>query len=442
MKILTSKGFRGFKGTVCRQSKVGTLVIGNSSIRCTEDHRVLWEGQWKQAKAFPGFVIDDELVNVYDAVEVDDGHEYLTNGIPSHNCVYLDEFAHVENDTEFYQSTYPVITSGSKTKVIITSTANGMNLFYKIWSEAEEGRNDYVPVRVAWNDHPKRDQAWFDEQCRNMPRKQVAQEILCEFLGSSDTLISGSKLQTLTFKKPTRGNDEGTLKLYEEPKPSHNYVVAVDVAEGTARDYSVCSVIDVTQQPYQQVAVYRSNLIPPLLFSKVVFDLGMKYNEALLVVENNNSGSIVCTHLWEEFEYENMLTTRIKDGENKISGIRSVPGVKTTKKSKAIGCSSLKALIESDMLIVNDFDTVSEFSTFSLKGNSYEAEPGKNDDCVMTLVLFAWFYNEPYFSEMVDENVKGILLKRLEEIDENQMLNMWVDDGTEDNHCYDESLIR
>ncbi|ASD50371.1 terminase large subunit [Acidovorax phage ACP17] len=352
------------------------------------------------------------------------------------NIVYMDEFAHIENDTEFYQSTYPVITSGKTTKVIITSTPNGMNLFYKIWTEAVNGSNDYKALQIFWHDHPKRDESWLEEQERNMPPKQIAQEIHCAFHGSSDTLISGSKLQKLVHKRPVKTDEKENLQIYAEVQPGRSYVITVDTAEGVGADSSVCSVFDVTQQPYKHVAKYRSNIIPPLMFAKVAFDMGMHYNNALLVVESNNSsGAIVVNHLWYDLEYDNMLTTRTKEGENKISGAaRSQPGVRTTVRTKALGCSNLKAMIESDMLETNDFDTIQELSTFCAKGKSYEASTGKNDDCVMTLVLFAWFSNEPYFAEMVDADIKGILADRLAEQEEFHMLGVYFDDGTEPAH--------
>lgn len=346
----------------------------------------------------------------------------------SFNIVYMDEFAHIENDTEFYQSTYPVITSGKNTKVIITSTPNGMNLFYKIWMEATTGDNDYKALQIFWNEHPARDAEWLSEQERNMPPKQIAQEIHCAFHGSSDTLLSGSKLQKMLHKNPSEV--DGNLQVYEDALPGHSYVVTADTAEGVGRDFSVCSVIDVSEQPYRHVAKYRSNIIPPLMFAKTVHNIAVHYNEALVVVESNSVGAIVCNQLWYDHEYENMVTTKMKDGENVISGSgKSVPGVRTTVRTKSIGCSNLKSMVESDTLITYDFDTIQEFSTFVAKGKSYEAAKGKNDDCVMSLVLFAWFANEPYFAEMVDLDIKGILRDRLEEMADFEMLQVYFDDG-------------
>lgn len=360
------------------------------------------------------------------------------------NILYIDEFAHIENDVEFYQSTYPVIMSGKTTKVIITSTPNGLNLFYKIWSESEDGRNDYKSLRVFWHEHPERDAQWLVTQERNMPPKQIAQEVHCEFLGSSDTLISGAKLQKMVHKTPIREENDGAYLIYAEPVEGHSYVGIADTSEGVGLDYSVCTVIDVTQQPYRIAAKYRSNAVPPLLFAKSCYEIFTRYNEAFAIVESNNSsGAIVCDELWNTYEYENMVTTKTSGGENRVTGgSRSIPGIRTTVRTKGIGCSSLKSLVESDLLVIEDFDMIQELSTFCLDatGKTYKASKGKHDDTAMTLVLFGWFANEPYFTEMVDLNIRQILRDRLEDNSDFHMLTVYYDDGLEDFEEIIESL--
>lgn len=351
------------------------------------------------------------------------------------NIVYMDEFAHIENDVAFYQSTYPVISSGKSSKVIITSTPNGMNLFYKLWTEAERGESAYKALQIFWHEHPHRDAAWLEEQLQNMPTKQVAQEIHCEFQGSSDTLISGQKLQQLVHKKPAFATKNDEMMIYEMPIKGHSYVATVDTAEGVGLDSSVCSIFDVTARPFKHVAKYRTNSVIPLLFAKHVNDIALRYNEALLIVEaNNSSGGIICNELWNSHEYENMLTTKQVDNMTKITGqAKSIPGIRTTVKTKATGCTALKSLIETDTLITNDMDTISEFSTFCLDstGKTYKATKGKHDDCVMSLVIFAWFTNEPYFTEMTDSDIKASMRERLEEMESERMGSAgFFDDGT------------
>lgn len=355
------------------------------------------------------------------------------------NLMYLDEFAFVENDVDFYTSTYPVVTSGTKTKVIITSTPNGMNLFYKIWTDSTNGKNNYVNNEAFWHDHPKRDQAWKEEQLRNMSERQFEQEFLCKFQGSSDTLLSPAKLEQLTYQDHIRelgGNRD--FKIYEDPIKDASYVVTVDVAEGIGKDYSVISVFDTTEAPFRQVAMLRSNIIAPLILADLANRIGHLYNQAVLIVECNSIGNTVVTALWEDYEYENLLMTKNKEAESKVGeGGKSQPGVRTTKKTKLIGCSQLKMLIESDQLIIQDFDTVAELNSFIKKGTSWEAEQGKTDDIVMTLVIFAWFASQPYFAEMVDQNIRNLVRANLMNQDEYSSAFGFLDDGWDDESVTD-----
>ena len=345
------------------------------------------------------------------------------------NIVYLDEFAFVENDLEFYTSTYPVITSGTTTKVIISSTPNGMNLFYKMWTDAVEGRSSYVPMRVYWHQHPHRDAAWKAEQLANMSSTQFAQEFDCMFLGSAGTLISGDRLEKLAFKDPIQSNAH--LFIQEHPIPGKSYVATVDTAEGVGRDYSAISVIDVSSIPYRQVAVYRNNLILPLQFAEVAYSLATRYNEALLLIEANSVGSIVCNSVWYDYEYENMLTTKVKNQENVVSGSGKITlGIRTTARTKPIGCSSLKALIEGETLLLEDYNTISELSCFITKGKSYAAEKGKTDDIVMTLVMFGWFTTQDYFVEMTDVNVRQAIRANLDAQNSFDLLG-FIDNGVD-----------
>lgn len=337
----------------------------------------------------------------------------------SFNVVYLDEFAFVENADTFYTSTYPVISSGENTKVLITSTPNGMNLFYKLWEDARMGRNDFVPVKVHWSENPKRDEKWKETTLRNIGKKQFAQEYECAFHGSSGTLISGECLAAMTWAEPVKEND--MVKVFEEPKPGHSYLITVDVGEGVGSDFSVINVTDITETPYRQVCVYRNNTISPMVLPEVVERFATEYNEAFVLVETNSVGAQVSNILWHEYEYENMVVTATKNQENVVSGgfgATAEVGLRMTKKSKRIGCTNIKALIENNIYIVNDFSTVQELQTFVQKGQSYEAEDGKHDDIVMTLVALGWLSTQDYFKDLMDvDNRAAVLARQMESID-------------------------
>lgn len=331
----------------------------------------------------------------------------------SFNVVYLDEFAFVEDADTFYTSTYPVISSGDNTKVLITSTPNGMNLFYKLWEDARTNKNDYVPVQVHWSENPNRDEKWKETTLRNIGKKQFAQEYECAFHGSSGTLISGEKLAAMTWAEPIKESEH--IKVYEEPQPTHSYLVTVDVSEGVGGDYSVVNVTDITKEPYKQVCVFRDNLTAVMVLPEIVERLAKQYNDAFVLVETNSVGAQVSNILYHDYEYENMIVTATKHQENFVSGGFSSTaeiGLRMTKKSKRIGCTNIKALIENDIYQVMDFQTICELQTFVKKGQSYEAEDEKHDDIVMTLVALGWLSTQDYFKDLMDVDHRKAVLER------------------------------
>ena len=332
----------------------------------------------------------------------------------SYNLIFLDEFAFVPHNMaqDFFQSTYPVISSGQTTKVIIVSTPNGLNQFYKMWTDSIEGRSTYKPLEVHWSQVPGRDEAWKNETIRNTSEEQFRVEFETEFIGSSATLISGTKLRSLAFHNPL-SSDEG-LDIYEQPIPGRLYICTVDCAEGVEADYSTINVVDVTQTPYRQVAKYRNNKLPLLFFPTIIYSVAKKYNEAYALIETNNIGQQVVDILHYDLEYENIykLEHHHIKGQSISAGFRRSTsfGIKTTKSVKKIGCANLKTLIENDKLIINDFDTIAEMNTFSRVRDSYSAEEGNNDDLVMGLVLFAWLTAQTFFKDSTSIDVRKLML--------------------------------
>lgn len=235
----------------------------------------------------------------------------------------------------------------------------------------------------------------------------------CEFIGSAATLIPAVKLRSLAFRDAKKSIDG--LDLYREPKEKGIYVITVDCAEGVGQDYSAFSVFDVSEIPYRQVAKYRDNTISPLLYPSIIYNAARRFNNAYVLVETNNIGQQVVDILHYDLEYENIFTLEHHNikGQHISAGFkRSVSfGLKTTKSVKKIGCANLKTLIETDKLLVEDFDTISELNTFVRVKDSYEAEEGNNDDVVMTLVFFSWLTAQSYFKEITNMDVRERLSK-------------------------------
>ena len=351
--------------------------------------------------------------------------------------LYMDEVAFIEGYDEFFASVYPTISSGQETKVLMTSTPNGLNHFYKTCEGAKEGRNGYKYLEVMWYDVPGRDDKWKQEtlEALDFDMEKFAQEYECAFLGSSGTLIEGSKLKSLVFRTPL--HEKQGMCIYEEPIKDHTYVCVVDVSRGKGLDYSAFQLIDVTRMPYKQVASYRDNTISPVDYAAVIYQTSKRYNEPYILVEVNDIGEQVAEILAFDFEVEGiMYTENAGRGGKRISGGygKNVDkGIRTTKSVKAIGCNMLKLLIEQDQLRINDFNTINELSTFSRRGNSYEAESGCHDDLVMGLVLFAWLTDQAFFKDITDINTM-MTLKRKSDDDmfSDMMPDVMIDDGLDD----------
>ena len=364
----------------------------------------------------------------------------------SFNIVFLDEFAFVPSNiaTEFFTSVYPVITAGTKTKIIIVSTPNGMNLFYKIWTDAVNKNNNYKPFEVHWSMVPGRDEDWKEETIKNTSERQFRQEFETEFLGSSNTLISGQKLQQLAYKPPIATHDK--MNIYKHPVKGdgerikdHLYALWVDVSEGKNLDCSTFSVIDISTMPYEQVATYKSSSISPILFPTIIHNAARMYNDAYILVEINNTPQ-VADILHHDLEYENVwkvFTGNKKPQQLSAGFARGIQlGLKMSTQVKRIGCSNLKTLIETDKLIINDFDTISELTTFVADKTTFAAEADANDDLVMGLVMFGWATTQKYFREIVNHDIrKQIQLEDLNQLDEEVLPSPIIENGLE--HKFD-----
>ena len=379
------------------------------------------------------------------SLELENGSKISSNSTSSsavrggsYNVIFLDEFAFIPNHIadDFFASVYPTITSGQSTKVIIVSTPRGMNHFYRMWHNAEKGQSEYVPTEVHWSEVPGRDAEWREQTIANTSEQQFKIEFECEFLGSVNTLISAAKLKNLVFEDPIKRN--AGLDIYEEPVKDHNYIVTVDVARGLGNDYSAFLVFDTTEFPYKVVAKYRNNEIKPMLFPNIIHDVAIGYNQAFVLIEVNDIGDQVASIMQYDLEYDNLLMATMRGRNGQIvgqgfSGKKTQLGVRMTAAVKKLGCSNLKTLLEDDKLLTCDYEIISELTTFSQKGNSFEAEEGSNDDLAMCLVIFSWLVCQDYFKEMSDQDVrKRIYEEQKNQIEQDMAPFGFMSDGLED----------
>ena len=346
-----------------------------------------------------------------------------TSGIrgKSVNWLYIDEAAIIPNNVadEFFASVYPTISAGETTKILLTSTPLGYNHFWKFWNEAEKGANGFKHHFIPYTEIPGRDEKWAEEQFKLLGELKYNQEVLCEFLGSSNTLINARTIAQLSSKEPIFYNEDG-LSLYENPQEDHYYCITVDTARGIGGDYSAFVVTDITEMPYKVVATYRNNKVAPLLYPEIINKLGRDYNNAYILIENNDIGGQVVEILHEEIEYENIFTTVTEKSRQYVTpgfGRSTRLGVNTSKQVKRQGCFTFKSLMEEKKLLIFDAEIIHEISTFIEKGQGYQADEGYHDDLVMCMVLFGWLSTMPFFKELVDVNTRdGLYNKQMKSI--------------------------
>lgn len=340
------------------------------------------------------------------------------------NLLMLDEFGHLTPKLadEFIKSVFPTLSSSKESKMAIISTPKGLNHYYKLWADAENSINGFITVTGHWSEHPNRDQEWADQQRKELGEVGYQQEIECNFVGSSHTLIDGFKLSQLTFSQPVVKSSIENLEIYNLPKEDHLYIISVDTSRGRGLDYSAFTIIDVTKMPYEVVVTYKDNLITTLEYPHLIYKLANQYNQAYAIIEVNDIGGEIANILWYDYEYENLYFTN-NSGEITIS--KGYPGVRTTKRVKALGCSVLKELVEKDQLIINCPKIIEEFGVFVLKGKSFAADDTQvNDDLIASLFLFSWLTKQEEFKEATDIDIREILTRKKQDYLNEQMLPM------------------
>lgn len=362
-------------------------------------------------------------------IELENGSKVFTaattaSGIrgKSVNWLYIDEAAIIPNTIaeQFFASVYPTISAGQTTKILLTSTPLGYNHFWKFWNEAEKGVNGFEPMFIPYTEIPGRDEAWAEEQLKMLGEMKYNQEVLCNFLGSSNTLVNAHTIGSMSSIDPIYMKDG--LDIFEDPISEHVYVMGVDTARGVGGDYSAFTVVDATSVPYKLVAKYRNNKIPPMLYPNVVNKVARDFNNAYVMIEINDMGQQVADILHSELEYDNILTTTKDTNKQYLSpgfGKTTQMGVRMTKQVKRQGCFTLKSLMEEKKLLIFDADTISEFSTFIEKMGTWMADEGYYDDLVMSLVMFSWVTSNTYFTDLTDIDIRKKLydgqMKQIEE---------------------------
>lgn len=452
-EVYTPTGFKKFHG-ISKTANKKTIKItleNNKTIICTPDHEIKIHniGFVAASSLSVGdivccdlknssivFIEQHNIIDVYDLLEVEEHNSFYANGILVKNCIFLDEFAYVPPHIadEFYSSVYPTISSGQDTKILIVSTPNGLNMFYKIWTDAENERNSFIPVEVHWNQVPGRDNEWKKKQIANTSEQQFRVEFECSFIGSTNTLIDPTKLKVMAYQDPIYKNEQGVW-IYEYPEKDHLYTMVIDTSRGQSIDYHAFAMIDITSIPYKVVATFKNNEISPIIYPNLIYPIARKYNDAYILVEINDIGSQIADILHSDFEYDNILSSVFKGRKGQMlssgfGGGSSMFGIRTTKAVKRLGCSILKSMVEDDKLLITDYRIIQELVTFITKKTSYEAEVGHNDDLVMCLVLFSWLTSQEYFKELTNLDMKkNIFQDKIKQLEEEIVPFGFIEDG-------------
>ncbi|MDD5651534.1 MAG: LAGLIDADG family homing endonuclease [Candidatus Nanoarchaeia archaeon] len=295
----------------------------------------------------------------------------------SQNIVYDFSLYHNENDKWCHSILF--------NNIVSSNTPFGMNHFYKFWMDAtrkDSNTNSFYPISVGWWEVPGRDENFKKAVIKDIGRVKWQQEYGTQFLGSSSTLIDPDILERIVYKNPVATKWTGLLLIYEQPQNGFTYVLGVDSGKGTGRDYSVIQILKIiNEHNIEQVALYRNNFIRPHDFSQVVVSIAQFYNNAYIMIENNDIGQSVCDNVWYELEYENLVNVDMK-------GL----GIRSTKSSKRNANALLKEYVEKHWLNICDERTVYELSRYEeVKPNVFAAGKHEHDDAVTSL-LWALFF--------------------------------------------------
>lgn len=357
------------------------------------------------------------------------------------NLLFLDEFAFVPSNVadDFMTSVYPTISKSEKSKIIIVSTPNGLNHFYHIYKDAVNGKNNFKPIKVNWDEVPGRDEEWKEEVIRDIGMIKWNQEFAARFIGSSTTLIDSALLERLGNKacEPESLSMGDYLHIFERPQADAFYILGVDTSKGIGSDYSVVQVLKINDEhDIEHVAKYRNNMVNPYDFAQVVISISDYYNKAYIMAENNDVGAQLCDYIWWDYENEQLLNCQ-KDGL----------GVHSNKKTKLAAHMLMKRYFENGWLTTKDVRTIFELSVYEeVRPDIFKASGNDHDDCVTSLFWALYFITTTFFDgkklnvKNIDpkfkidtqaiEEQQPVIVEDTQKIDENGF--NWGDMGSED----------
>jgi hypothetical protein len=310
------------------------------------------------------------------------------------SLLIIDEAAFIRNFDELWTGLYPTLSTGGR--AIVLSTPNGVGgQYYKLYKEAEAGVNEFKSIKLNWDVHPERDQAWFEKETRNMSTRQVAQELLCDFASSGETFLGEDDLKWIysNIQNPVeRQGQDRNVWIWKYPLSEHKYVISGDVARGDGKDYSTFHILDLNTG--EVVAEYRGKIAPDR-FGDLLNEYGHKYNKALMCPENNSFGYATIIRL-RDLNYPKMYyqkSTAVYIGDYVPHGNTDAAGFNTSGKTRALILTKLEELLRNKQVISYSSRFYDELKTFVWQDNRVSAMKGENDDLVMSLAIGCWLYD-------------------------------------------------
>lgn len=315
------------------------------------------------------------------------------------SLLIVDEAAWIEDFENLWIGLLPTLSTGGD--VILISSPSGVGTrFHKLWVGAHAGTNDFFPVELPWQVHPEHDQAWFEEQCQNIgSQRGINSELLCLFEGSGNGFVDQTEISWLeqNIKLPIAKYGADTqVWIWKYREAGHKYILCADVARGDGEDYSAFHVIDTTKD--EVVCEYKGQM-PADDFGRLVDDIGRKYTDALVVVEQQGGGIATCLELkrlkyprlyYDKFAKEVLMNTRpLMDAE--VADI--TPGIMMNSKNRPEGLMKLEQAIRRRSLRIHSSRFLDELKTFVWTKNKAQAMKGYNDDLVMSLCIGLLFYD-------------------------------------------------
>jgi hypothetical protein len=330
------------------------------------------------------------------------------------SLLVLDEAAHIEGLEELWTGLYPTLSTGGR--CIALSTPNGVgNWFHKTCADAESGANNFNLTTLQWDVHPDRDAEWYKKETRNMSKRQIAQELECNFNTSGETVIDPDCMEWLlaNVKEPKyRTGFDRNIWMWEEYDPSCNYLMVADVARGDGADYSTFHIVKL--ETLELIAEYQGK--PTLdMYANILNQVGREFGDALLVVENNNVGYTVLDKLLD-MEYPNLYhsiksTHEYVDQYMAESMNSAVPGFTTSMKTRPLIIAKLEEFIRNKLITVYSSRTINEMKTFIWRNGKPQAMKGYHDDLIMALAIACWVRDTALQASARDLNYKEAFAK-------------------------------